>query len=256
MEPEIAGDEFSPQYPVPLVDQITEFLTNAIIEGRLQGGQRLIESELQRKFGISRTPIRESFRILENNGLVINTPRRGTFVRKMTKQYIEENFPIRAALEGLAARLAVPNMGPENIEKMELALSNMTEAAEKNDFKSYLLRHHSDYHMTFIHACKNETLIKIVTNLRRHYVWFRYSYLWHQENFKNAIRVHQQILDLFIKKDADRVEQYVKEHIVRNLDRYLQFLEMKGEEESEGNAVPSLETETPLEADRVRLRTR
>jgi DNA-binding GntR family transcriptional regulator len=50
--------EFSPQYPISLVEQITEFLTNAIIEGQWESGQRLVENELQRKFGISRAPIR------------------------------------------------------------------------------------------------------------------------------------------------------------------------------------------------------
>ena len=62
--------EFSPRYSVSLVEQITEFLTGAIVDGWLKGGQRLGENELQRKFGISRAPIRESFRILVKKGLV------------------------------------------------------------------------------------------------------------------------------------------------------------------------------------------
>jgi DNA-binding GntR family transcriptional regulator len=87
-------EEFRPQYPVSLVEQITDFLTNAIIEGKLIGGQRLVENELQRTFGISRAPIRESFRILEKNGLLVNIHRKGTFVRKITQKDVEENFPI------------------------------------------------------------------------------------------------------------------------------------------------------------------
>jgi DNA-binding GntR family transcriptional regulator len=70
---------FTPRYPVSFVEQITEFLTNAILEGRLQNGQRLGENELQRQFGISRAPIKESFRILEKNGLIVITPRKGTY---------------------------------------------------------------------------------------------------------------------------------------------------------------------------------
>jgi len=221
-------NEFSPKYPVPLVDQITEFLTNAIIEGRLENGQRLIENELQRKFGISRAPIRESFRILERNGLVVIIPRKGTFVRKITQKDVEENFPVRALLEGLAARLAVPYLEPEDIKRIELALLKMEEAAGMNDFKCYF-KHHLEYHETFIHNCKNETLIGILENLRRQAVWFRFSYLWHQENYDYAIRVHREILELFAKKDADRVEALVKEHILIALNGFRHFLTSNSE---------------------------
>ena len=224
--------EFSPQYPISLVEQITEFLTSAILEGRLENGQRLVENELQRKFGISRAPIRESFRILEKNGLVVIIPRKGTYVRKITQKDIEENFPIRAYLEGLAARLATSNIELKDVKGMELALSRMTEEVKNNNFKSYF-KHHNEYHEIFINASRNDTLIEIVENLRRQAVWFRFSYLWHQENFEYAIRVHREILDLFIKKDAERVETLVKEHILIALDRFLQFLVSKNEKGSE-----------------------
>ena len=218
--------KFSPQYSIPLVEQIAEFLTNAIMEGRLENGQRLVENELQRKFQISRAPIREAFRVLEKNGLVVITPRKGTFVRRISQKDIEENFPIRACLEGLAARLAIPNLEADDIEKMQLVLSRMTEEAKNSNFKSYL-KYHNEYHQIFINACKNETLIQIILNLRRQAIWFRFSYLWHQENFEYAIRVHGEILKLFIKKDAERLESLVKEHILIALGRFLQFLSSK-----------------------------
>ncbi len=229
MESFAIENKFSPQYPVSLVEQVTEFLTNAIIDGKLENGQRLIENELQRKFRISRAPIRESFRILEKKGLVVIIPRKGTFVRTITQKDIEENFPIRSYLESLAARLAVSNLGPEDIEGMELALSRMKDAAEKNDFKSYL-KYHSEYHEIFINASKNDTLIEILTNLRRQAIWFRFSYLYIQESFEYALRVHREIIDLFIKKDIDSLEALVSEHIMIALDRFLQFLALKNYE--------------------------
>lgn len=221
------GKEFIPQYPLPLVEQITEFLTNAIIEGRLENGQRLVENELQRKFEISRAPIREAFRVLEKNGLVVLLPRKGTFVRKITKKDVEENFPIRANLEGLAARLAIPHISPEDIEQMKSSLSMMAEAAKNNDFTTYF-KNHSEYHETFIKPCKNDTLIGILKNLRQQALWFRFSYLWHQESYEYAIRIHREILDSFIKQEADRVETLVKGHIIIALKRFHEFLEQKG----------------------------
>ena len=216
--------EFSPQYSQPLVEQITEFLTHAIMDGQFESGGRLVETELQRQFGVSRSPIRESFRILEKNGLVSSIPRKGTFVRKTTQKDIEENFPIRANLESLAARLALPHLTAQDMEKMEAAFSKMKEAAKNNDFKSYL-KYHTQYHDIFIRASGNDTLIEILENLRHQAIWFRYSYLYVQEAFDYAVKVHRKILDLFIKKDADRLEALVKEHILIALDRFIQFLE-------------------------------
>lgn len=215
--------EFSPQFSIPLVEQITEFLTHAIMDSQFEMGGRLVENELQRQFGVSRSPIRESFRILEKKGLVTSIPRKGTYVRKIVQKDIEENFPVRANLESLAARLALPHLGPEEIGKMESAFSKMQEAAKTNNFKSYL-KYHSEYHDVFIRASRNDTLIEILENLRNQAIWFRYSYLYVQESFEYAIQVHRKILDYFIKKDADRLEALVKEHILIALERFIQFL--------------------------------
>jgi DNA-binding GntR family transcriptional regulator len=218
--------KFIPQYSSPLVEQITEFLTDAIMEGRLGSGQRLVENELQRVFGVSRGSIRESFRILEKNGLVVITPRKGTYIREVTQKAVTENFPIRAILESLAASLAVPNITSEHIKGMELALSGMARSAKKNDFRSYL-KHHSQYHEIFIKASNNDTIISIIENLRRQAIFFRISYLYVQENVKYNLQVHRKILDLFIKKDSDKVESLVKEHILIALNNFIKFLENK-----------------------------
>jgi len=216
--------EFSPQYSLPLVEQISEFLTQAIMDGQFESGERLVENELQRRFGVSRSPIRESFRILEKKGLVNNIPRKGTTVRKITKKDIEENFPVRANLESLAARLALAHLHSHDIGKMESAFSKMSEAADHNDFKSYL-KYHTQYHDVFIRASRNDTLIELLENLRNQAIWFRYSYLYVQESYEYAVKVHRKILDYFIKKDADPLEALVKEHVLIALGRFIQFLD-------------------------------
>lgn len=222
----IRKKEFSPRYSLPLVEQISEFLTQAIMDGQFESGERLVENELQRRFGVSRTPIRESFRILEKKGLIHNIPRRGTYVRKITQKDIMENFPVRANLESLAARLALPYLTAQDMERMEATFARMSEAADHNDFKSYL-KYHTQYHNVFIRACHNDTLIDILENLRNQAIWFRYSYLYVQEAYDYAVKVHRQILDDFIKKNTDHLEALVKEHILIALDRFVQFLESK-----------------------------
>jgi DNA-binding GntR family transcriptional regulator len=89
----------------------------------------------------------------------------------------------------------------------------MIEAAGRNDFRLYL-KHHLRYHEIFIQASRNETLIGILENLRRQALWFRFSYLYHQENYEYALRVHRE----------DRLEKLVKDHILIALERFLKFL--------------------------------
>jgi DNA-binding GntR family transcriptional regulator len=218
--------QFSPQYAVPLVEQITEFLTQAILDGQFLSGDRLVETGLQRQFGVSRSPIRESFRVLEKKGLVTNVPRKGTYVRNITQKDIEENFPLRANLESLAARLALPLLTAQDMERMESHFSRMAQAAQANDFKSYL-KYHLHFHDIFIRASRNDTLIDILDNLRSQALWFRYSYLYIQESFEYAIEVHRSILDHFKNKEADKLETLVKEHILIALNRFIQFLNLR-----------------------------
>ena len=223
----MAEKDFNLQFPISLVEQITEYLANEIIEGKVKNGQQLVENELQRKFGISRGPIREAFRILEENGFLISVPRKGTFVKEIKQKDIEDNFAVRSHLESFAASLAVPFMSDADIKGMELALSGMRESARNNDFKSHL-KHHGDFHAIFINASKNDVLIRILENLRRQATWFRFSYVHlTEEPFEYALSVHREILDLFVKKDARGVESLVRKHVVVALQDFIRLLASK-----------------------------
>lgn len=225
-------EKFTPQYSPSLVEQLVEFITNSVISGRFSGGLRLSENELQRKFGISRGPIRESFRILERNGLVITVPRKGTFVKKITEKDVKDIFPILELLEGLAARLAVSFLNHDDIQRMEALLSMMAQAAEKKDFKSYV-EYHSKYHEIFICASKNEKLVEFIQNLRHQVIWITSKYLSIENSFEYRLRVHREIIDLFIKKDVDRLEALVCEHIAFGFQQLLKFLASRNEAEME-----------------------
>ena len=207
----------------PLVEQISIILTNTIIEGDLKGGEQLIEAKLQEQFGISKSPIREAFRVLEKNGFVEIIPRRGTFVRKISKKDVKENFPIRAYLEGLAAGSATPRLSSQGIGKMKKILSSMEKATRKQDHQKYL-RHHIKFHDIFIEACGNDSLIDILKRLRRQAFWFRCSYHHFQTAIENTLEVHRGILNHFIAKDANRAEHLVKKHILDALDEFVNHI--------------------------------
>jgi len=211
--------------PVGLGIQVAEALTREILEGEYKGGQQLLEQDLQAYFGVSRSPLREAFRELEKKGLVVILPRKGTFVKRITRRDIEENFPIRAALEGLAAQLAVPNMTEESFTMMAEELSRMQDAAGTSDTQAYYT-HHLKFHELFIELSRNRLLIGNLRTLRMQNLWHRYSYQYYREDLKKSLTVHQRIFQEF-RRSTNRPERcrvLVEEHINIAMDRFLAYL--------------------------------
>ena len=211
---------------VSLVDQVANTLRDDILTGRFKGGDQLLEDSLKNEFDISRTPLREAFRILEKEGLVEILPRRGTFVKRITKQDIEEHFPVRAILEGLAARLAYANLSNQDIDEMEEVFECMKGAAQRKDFIDYA-KNHIAFHEIFINASGNETLIAHLHNLRMHTLWHRYTHHYYKEDFRNSLKIHQRIIDLFKEKKvpAEKIEKVVRQHIEVALEPFLKAME-------------------------------
>jgi len=209
-----------------LGEQVACILTEAILEGVLRGGDKLVEAELQKQFGISRSPLREAFRELEKKDLVVITPRKGTYVRRITRKDIEENFPVRAHLEGLAARIALHRIGPQRIKSLDRAWKKMAQAVDRNDVKAYW-RHHMAFHEVFINASENEVLVRILRTLRMHSMWYRFSYRYYGEDLGKSLKDHQTILKMFKKRppDPQKLAVQVQNHIEVASEKFLAYLE-------------------------------
>jgi len=209
-----------------LVEQVAASLKEDILNGRLRGGDPLREDRLKEEFGISRTPLREAFRILENEGLIEILPRRGAYVKRISRKDIEENFPVRAALEGLAARLAHRNFTPRDLRDMEEAYQYMRDAASKGDFQDYSM-HHAAFHEVFINASKNETLIELLRHLRMHTLWHRYTYHYYKEDFNHSLQIHRRIIELFKnpRTKGQMLENVVRNHIEEALAPFIKAME-------------------------------
>lgn len=227
--------EFKPDV---LGEQISRILSESILEGLLKGGDKLVEAQLQKQFKISRSPLREAFRDLEKKGLVVITPRKGTFVRQITRRDIENNFPVRAALEGLAARLALKSISKAGLKTLGQTLQKMELAVEKQDAKTYW-KHHLAYHEIFITASGNEVLISTLKTLRMHSLWYRFSYQYYREDLPKSLAVHRTIYRLFNDRRTDpgAIEAEVKTHIEVAFERFLAYLRSQQKTASESLAV-------------------
>jgi DNA-binding GntR family transcriptional regulator len=201
-----------------LVHQISQTLIQAILNRTLRGGDQLVETALQKMLGVSRSPLREAFRELEKKGLVVIRPRRGTFVRQITRKDIDEHYPVLAALEGLAARQAHSLMGPAQYRALGEAIKAMEKAVRESDVKAYEERHEF-FHEIYIEACQNNLLIEMIMNLRLRGNRLRYFFPHTSTFCQERLETHRRIMHYLCDAQADPelVDRTVREHISQML---------------------------------------
>lgn len=213
-------------------ETVTKALTDAILKGQLKPGDQLVEMELQKYFKISRSPLREAYRELEKRGLLEIIPRKGTFVKKITKVDILENFPVRAVLEGLAAKISYNRMSEKQIQNLEQIYLKMKKAIEHDKLDIYW-KQHRYFHYLFIDACGNQLLIKQLETLRTHMMLYSISYNYFSEDFNKTLNEHKRLLEMFksSRTDVNRLESYVRSHIEKALPFFIKYIESVNMEE-------------------------
>ena len=148
-----------------LSDQVSTFLVRELIFGRLQPGQRINEAELARQLGISRNPIREAIRRLEERGLLVAVPRKGTFVRTFLHSDIDEIFSFRVVVERFAVEQALPLMTDADIDRIAGFVDAMVAAANTND-EIALVENDLAFHLEICRLSKNRQTLHAFTNIQ------------------------------------------------------------------------------------------
>ena len=213
--------------PTVLSDHIVEVLSRNILAGRLEGGQRLVESELQQTFKTSRSPIREALRELELLGLVEIRPHRGAVVKQLTREDVGHTIPVRAALEGLAARELFERITPKLLERMFEILDDMNQAAERGRREDYW-DNHLRLHEFMVNAADNPVLSQALRPLRTKTQWYRFSLeRREEEDLALHVKEHRKLIEHLETKDlsASAFEALVRNHVTRNLQKFMNYLE-------------------------------
>ena len=196
----------------PLRELVFEALREAIIDGRLRPGERLMEIQLAEELGVSRTPIREAIRKLELEGFVVMVPRKGAYVADISTKDIIDVFEIRAALEGLAAQLAAERATDEELEEMERMLVEIGEAIEARDVDR-LVETDTRFHEVLFRASRNERLCQLISLLREQIQRFRIRTLSHPARMRVALEEHRSLVEALAQRDPELARRVAQEHI-------------------------------------------
>jgi DNA-binding GntR family transcriptional regulator len=131
--------------PPSLVEMTAAALRKLILAGEYKPGQRLIEQHLTERLGISRPPLREAMRILQQEGLIVTFPRRGAVVTPLSADDVHEIYTLRFALDRLAIELGIPVRDPKLLQPLRLALAGLERAAGTGD-REQLLEQNINFH--------------------------------------------------------------------------------------------------------------
>lgn len=196
----------------PLREVVFNSLREAILTGTLKPGERLMEIHLAQTLGVSRTPVRDAIRKLENEGLAVMVPHKGAEVAKITKKQLLNVLEVRKALETLAVQSACMHMSKEEMNRLERTHLKVKEMAEKKDLKA-VAKADVHFHDSIYAAADNETLLQILNDLSQQMYRYRIEYLKNVKNYTIIVQEHEAILQAIRKMDKEHAVRLVRQHI-------------------------------------------
>lgn len=202
---------------MPLRDVVFQTLREAILRGTLHPGDRLMEVALAERLGVSRTPVREALRMLEQEGLVVNTPKRGASVSGMSVKDMEDVMEIRETLEELAVRLACERIDKEGIKELAVRKQEFEDSLKKGEL-SEIAACDERFHDVIFSAAKNPRLVGMLENLRSQIYRYRLEYLKDSANYPALLEEHDAIFDGISMGQKQNVAEVMRSHITNQVE--------------------------------------
>ena len=198
-----------------LADRVFGLLSEAIIKAELLPGSKISEPEIARRYGVSRGPLREAIRRLQERKLVTRTPHFGARVVSLSPATLAEIFTVREALEGIATREAATNITQEEVEYLRSLLRSHEPQFAKSDTASYSQGSaDEDFHFAIARFSRNGLLISLLCN--EYYQLIRLYRSQHKSvtgRAKRAFVEHCRIVDALADGDAELAELLMRRHV-------------------------------------------
>lgn len=200
------------------VNNAVRRLKEAILLGRLVPGQRLVVKDLTDEYSVSRSTVREAFRLLSGDGLVELVPNRGAIVCRLTRKQIADLFQIRVYLEGLAARLAAENINRKGHRESFLKVWGTMRAIDASHSWHLFIQQNRIYHLTIVSLGENERLSELIDNLQLPVVMFQVGQAMRPDHVERSQRDHVRVAEAILNGDPDAAERAMRAHVEGSAD--------------------------------------
>lgn len=217
----------SPRQRKPISEEVYEKLKTDILENKLKPGERLVESDIAKELQISRTPVREALKQLEQDGLVTYFPRRGSVVSEISIEDAIELYEVREYIEGLAVRLICMNIRRKEIKILEQIVADMEISIEERDYDN-LYRLHAKWSETIIELTTNKFLKNQMIVLNENLGRLRKVSLYNWKHTTAAYEETKNTLKAIVDGDEDECEKMARLHIRNAKERFIANVRKKG----------------------------
>ena len=205
-------DVLTPVKTVTLRENVAEILINAVLSGKFRPGDRLNESELGRQLRVSRAPIREALHQLQEQGLVVNQPRRGMFVVSLSETDIQKINSLRLILESEALHLCRRNLNSANERKLVQQIEKMDRTGPTSALEA--MRMDLAFHRTIWSQTGNEFLERTLTSLTASLFAYSVVVKAREEQMRMILDSHRPLLDFVQgKRKAKDARTVMLDHI-------------------------------------------
>ncbi|MDI3330267.1 MAG: GntR family transcriptional regulator [Micrococcus sp.] len=192
--------------------EVHSHLRQLILNGVLPPGAVLKQAELARRFGISRTPMREAFRRLQEEDLITADPNQRAVVRSMDGEELDQLYSTRIALESLGARITTGRLEEEEIEEAQQCLRDMDVPVEPENQAEWMQRHRRFHEICVARA--GQPMLKVIQSYaERSERYVRLYWMWHPQAHLHAKADHQAILEAVQGGDSARAGSLMAQHL-------------------------------------------
>lgn len=213
----------------PIREIVYEGLRKTIISGVVPVGERIVEKEYAERLNVSRTPVREAIKLLEEEELVENIPRVGVVIKRISAEDVIEIYKIRHYLEVLAATNAMENITREEIMEIE-ELLNLTEQKNREGDVNEVIRLFGEFNSLIYKASRMKRLASMISKLNEYIQKFRDISVTDRERREKALVEHREILKAIAEKNTVDIDRIIQKHLDVSLE--VVYSTMKSEEEN------------------------
>lgn len=202
-----------------LVRKIYTILEENILSMSLPPDSKLVEENIAKVLGVSRSPVREALIQLENAGLVVRKDGKGRVVAGFSEQEIIDNYQVWEMVEGFAGGLACLTATEEDFRAIEETLEQMRGLSDSAGDRAEYRRLNYSFHNSMVLPCRNKLLIKMYENALKPIRWcWNLSILW-KHDLDRSFGEHHRIIAAYRKRDRQAFEQLVRQHIATAAER-------------------------------------
>lgn len=204
-------------------NQLYQILKSEITSGAYEPGQKLLEQELAEKYSVSRSPIRDALHQLAGDGLVVDVPNKGVFVKEFTVKDIEEIYDVRVLLETYAIERLRDKISQESAARLLEILEQMVSAFAQNDLGEYI-RLDTLLHGLIVELCGNTMVIELYAKVADRIRQFRRYSLVSNVRFVESVEEHRDIVHSIIRGNTAEANSVNCRHLQLARDEVVKYL--------------------------------